>query len=115
MGTIRIIVPCSQIILWGGEIPLKLEAPVRPSMGAKLWCAICQVTGQYVTNNYHLLQKFVQTPQQLFCNFYKSEGHDECHCQSYELMVERTPTYHMKEKIRPPYQGTGGAHEGFQG
>lgn len=76
----------------GGEIPLNPEAPVGSSVGNALWCVICQVVGQHVMDNFHLLQKFFQRPQQLFCNFYKSVGHDECNCQRYELIMERTPT-----------------------
>jgi len=56
-------------IIGGGPIPLKLEANIGTSMGAALWCIICQVTREHATNNFHLLQKFVQTPQQRFCNF----------------------------------------------
>ena len=51
-------------------MPLQLEAVAGPSVGPTLWCAICQVAGKHTTDNCHLLQKFVQTPQQLFCNFY---------------------------------------------
>lgn len=35
----------------GGPIPLKLKAPVAPSMGAVLWCAICQVPGKHTMDN----------------------------------------------------------------
>jgi hypothetical protein len=37
-----------------------------------------------------LLQKYVQTPKNLYCNFCKSVGHDENHCRAYDLMKERT-------------------------
>jgi hypothetical protein len=80
-----------------------------------LWCAICHATGKHTVDNCHLLQKFVQTPQQLFCNFYKSVGHDECNCRSYELMMDKTPTYRVQSEIHPPYQSTGMVRTGFQG
>jgi len=53
----------------GGTMPLRPEAQVGPSTGPALWCVICQVDGKHVIENCHLLQKIVQTPQQLFCNF----------------------------------------------
>lgn len=67
------------------------------------------------TNNFNLLQKFVQKPQQLFCNLCQSVGHDECNCDSYELMIDRTPTYRMQVETRPPDQGVGGARGEYQG
>lgn len=99
----------------GGPITLKPEAPAGSSMGAALWCTICQVARQHAMDNCHLLQKFVQIPQKLFYNFCKSMGHDECHCCNYELMMERTPTYQMKEETRLPDQGSRGVRGGYQG
>ena len=58
-------------------MPLRLEAKAGPSAGPVLWCTICQVVGKHMIDKSHLLQKFVQTPQQLFCNFYKLVGNDE--------------------------------------
>jgi len=55
----------------GGSMPLRPEAQVGPSTGPALWCAIFQVARKHVTDNCHLLQKFVQTSQQIFCNFCK--------------------------------------------
>jgi len=66
----------------GGPIPLRPEVPVGPSVETALWCAICQVVGQHAIDNCHLLQNFVQTPQQLFYNFCKSVGHDERQCHN---------------------------------
>lgn len=71
-----------------GHVPLKLENRARKSTSVVPWCVIFQITGKHMTDNYHLLQKFVQIPQQLFCNFCKFVGHDECNCQSYELMMD---------------------------
>lgn len=76
-------------------MPLRLEAQARLIVGSVLWCAICQIAGKHTKNNCHLLQNFVQTPQQLFCNFYKLVRHDERNYQSYELMMDRTPTYRV--------------------
>ena len=42
-------------------------------------------------------------------------GDDECHCRIYELMMERTPTYHMQEENWPLDQGVEEAHGFFQG
>lgn len=64
-------------VVVGGPMPLQIEATAEPSAGSALWYAICQVARKHTTDNCHLLQKFVQTPQQLFCNFCQSVGHDE--------------------------------------
>lgn len=82
-------------------MPLKLEAQAGPSVGLALWRTICQVAGKHMTNNCHLLQKFVQTPQQLFCNFYKSVGHAEHSYKSYELVMDKTPCYKAQEETWP--------------
>jgi len=74
-------------------MPLKLEVQVGPSAVPVLWCAICQMGGKHAMDNKHLLQKYTQTPQQLYCNFCRSVGHDERTCRSYDFMMERTPTY----------------------
>lgn len=47
----------------GGPMPLSTESQAGPSTGPVLWCAIYQVARKHVTENCHLLQKFVQTPQ----------------------------------------------------
>ena len=46
-----------------GPVPLKPKNITGMSAEAAPWCAICQVTRQHMKYNYHLLQKFVQTPQ----------------------------------------------------
>lgn len=96
-------------------MPLRSEAQVGPSMGPALWCAICQVAGKHMTDNCHLLQKFVQMSQQLFCNFYKSVGHEERNFRSYKLMMDRTLAYRVQEEKRPLDQGVGMAWIGFHG
>jgi hypothetical protein len=53
------------------------------------WCEICKTNG-HRPQEFHLLQKYVQTSKNLFCTFCKSVGHDEDHCRAYELMSERT-------------------------
>lgn len=67
----------------GGPMPLRLEAQAGPSTAPTLWCAICQIGGKHTTDNCHLLQKYTQTSQQLFCNFCRSVSHDEHTCKSY--------------------------------
>lgn len=54
-------------------------------------------------DNCHLLQKFVQTPQKLFCNFCRSVGHDERNFRSYELMMDRSPAYRIQAEMRSPH------------
>ncbi len=96
-------------VVGGGLVPLRPEAQAGPGAGPMLWCVIFQVVGKYVTDNCHLLQKFIQTPQQIFCNFCQSIGHNEHNCRFYELIMERTPTYQNKTKTWHPDQGVGGA------
>lgn len=91
----------------GGPIPLRPEAQAGLSTVPALWRAICQVVGKHTIDNCHLLQKFVQTPQQLFCNFSRSVGHDERNCQSYELMMDKTLAYRVHIETRPPDQSAG--------
>ena len=80
-------------LVGGGLMLVRPEVKARPSAKPTLWCAICQIGGNHTTNNYHLLQKYTQNLQQLFYNFCRSIRHDECTCRSYELMMDRTPTY----------------------
>lgn len=102
-------------ITGGGLIPLRQEAFAGLSAKPVLWCAICHVAGKNVTDNCYLLQKFIQMPQKLFCDFFKSVGHHECHYRSYKLMMERMPTYRMQAKMQPPDHCTRGVCEGYQG
>lgn len=83
-------------------MPLRLEAQEGSSVGPTLGCVIYQVAGKHAMDSCHLLQKFVQTQQQLFCNFCRSVGNDECNYRSYELMIDRTPSYRVQEETRPP-------------
>ena len=64
----------------GGPMHLRLKVEAGSNAGPTLWCAICQVVGKHMTDNCHLLQKFVQTPQELFYNLCRSMGHDERNC-----------------------------------
>jgi hypothetical protein len=36
------------------------------------------------------MQKYVQTPANLYCTFYKSIGYDDRDCRAYDLMHERS-------------------------
>lgn len=96
-------------------MPLRPKSQAGPSAEPALWCAICRVVGKHAIDNYHLLQKFVQIPQQLFCNFSKSVGNDEHICRSYELMMDRTPTYRVQAKTQSLDQSARMAWTGFQG
>lgn len=91
----------------GGPMPLKVEVQEIPSAALALWCAICQVGGKHATDNCHLLEKYTQTPQQLYCNFCRSVGHDEGTCRSYDLMMERTLAYRMQTEVQGGFQGRG--------
>ena len=88
-------------LVGGGPMLLRLEAQVGPSVAPALWCVIFQIGGKHVTNNFHLLQKYTQNSEQLFCNSCRSVGNDEHTCRSYELMMDQTHTYRVQAKTRP--------------
>jgi len=94
---------------------LTLEVQAKLSATSMLWCVICQIGRKHMMNNCHLLQKYTQTPQQLFCNFCRSVGHDERTRRSYELMMDQTLAYRMKIEIRALDPVAGMVHVGFQG
>lgn len=101
-------------LIGGGLIPLKPKNTIRSSTGIVPWCTICQIIGKHSTDNYHLLHNFVQSPQQMFCNFYKFVAHDEQNCRSYELMMDKTLTYRVQAETRPQQdRGTIVARGGF--
>ena len=54
-----------------------------------LWCCICQSRG-HQDEDYLYLQKVVSTPENLFCKFCKSVGHDEKYSRAYQLLKEKT-------------------------
>jgi len=82
-------------------MPLRLEAQAGPSAALALRYVICQIGGKHATDNYHLLQKYTQNSQQLFCNFCRLVRHDEKTCKIYELMMDRTPTYIVQAETWP--------------
>lgn len=94
---------------------LRPEAQEGPRMVPTLWCEIYQVGGKHTKDNCHLLQKYIQMSQQLFSNFYRSVGHDECTCRSYELMMDQTPTYRVQAETRALDPNTRIACTRFQG
>lgn len=102
-------------LVGGGPMPLRPEAQVGPRMTPTLWCMICQIGGKHTTYNCHLLQKYMQMSQQLFCNFYRLVGHDECTYRSYEPMMDQTPTYRVQNETRALNPNTRMACAGVQG
>lgn len=95
-------------------MPLRPEAQARPSGAPALWCAICQIGGKHTTDLCHLLQKYTQTSQKLFCNFYRTVGHDELTCKSYNLMMDQTPTYRVQIKTQALDPNVRMVRSGFQ-
>lgn len=81
-------------------MPLRPEVQEGASTTPALWCVICQIVGKHSTDNCHLLHKYMQNSQQLFCNFCRSARHDECTCRGYDLIMDRTPTYKVWAKTR---------------
>ena len=69
------------------------------------WCEICRMNG-HRPQECHLLQKYVQTPKNLFCSFCKSVGHYENNCRAYELMMERTQDVYAMQSDQQNNIGT---------
>ena len=80
-------------------MPLRPEAQAGPCAAPVLWCAIFQIGGKHMTDNCHLLQKYTQTPEQLFCNFCRSVGHEKRTCRNYEQMMDQTPAYKIQAEM----------------
>ena len=85
----------------GGLMLLIPEAQVGTSAVPSLWCSIFQIGRKHAIDNFHLLQKYTLNLQQLFCNFCRSVRHDEHTYRSYELMMDRTPSYRVQAETWP--------------
>jgi hypothetical protein len=51
------------------------------------WCDVCR--NRHCPGECYYMQKYVQTPTNLYCTFYKSIGHDDRDCRAYDLIHER--------------------------
>jgi hypothetical protein len=52
------------------------------------WCEVCR--NRHRPGECYYMQKYVQTPTNMYCTFYKSVGHDDRYCKAYDLMHERS-------------------------
>jgi hypothetical protein len=52
------------------------------------WCEVCR--NKHHPGECYYMQKYVQTPTNLYCTFCKSMGHDDWDCRAYDLMHERS-------------------------
>jgi hypothetical protein len=52
------------------------------------WCEVCRNT--HHPGECYYMQKYVQTPTNMYCTFYKSVGNDDRDCREYDLMHERS-------------------------
>ena len=47
------------------------------------------------------MKKYVQTPTNIYCTFYRFVGHDEKDCRDYDLLHERSrDTYRIQGKVQ---------------
>jgi hypothetical protein len=51
------------------------------------WCDVCR--NRHQPGECYYMQKYVQTPTNLYFTFYKSVGHADQYCRAYDLMHER--------------------------
>jgi hypothetical protein len=71
------------------------------------------------------MQKYVQTPTNLYCMFCKSIGHDDRNCRAYNIMHERSrDIYKIQGEVQKegnttqynsPGRGNVNPHDGFRG
>jgi hypothetical protein len=71
------------------------------------------------------MQKYVQTPTNLYCTFYKSVGHDEKDCRAYDLLHKRSRNTYIIQgetqqegnntQFNSPGRGKFNPHGGFRG
>ena len=59
-----------------------------------LSCKICIQVGQR-PQDCHMLQKYTKTPKNLYCTFYSSVGHDDSHCRTLDMVMERTQDFYV--------------------
>jgi hypothetical protein len=52
------------------------------------WCEVCR--NRHCPGECYYMQKYVQTPKNLYFTFCKSIGHDDRDCRAYDLMQERS-------------------------
>jgi hypothetical protein len=67
---------------------LASRAPNPLNQDTLPWCKVCRTIHQL--DECYYMQKYVQTPTNIYCTFYKSVGHDEEYCRTYDLMHERS-------------------------
>jgi hypothetical protein len=52
------------------------------------WCEVCR--NRHRPGECYYMQKYVQTPTNMYCMFCKSIGHDDRDCRAYDLKHERS-------------------------
>jgi hypothetical protein len=87
------------------------------------WCEVCRT--RHHPGECYYMQKYVQTPTNIYCTFCKSVGHDEKDCRAYDLMHERSrDTYRIQgetqqegnnAQFNSPGRGNFNPHGGFRG
>jgi hypothetical protein len=87
------------------------------------WCEVCRT--RHHPGECYYMQKYVQTPTNIYCTFCKSVGHDEKDCRAYDLMHERSrDTYRIQgeaqqegnnAQFNSPGRGNFNPRGGFRG
>jgi hypothetical protein len=87
------------------------------------WCEVCR--NRHRPGECYYMQKYVQTPTNIYCTFCKSVGHDEKDCRAYDLLHERSrDTYRIQGEVQQegnttqfnsPGRGNFNPHGGFRG
>jgi hypothetical protein len=87
------------------------------------WCEVCR--NRHRPGECYYMQKYVQTPANLYCTFCKSVGHDDRDCRAYDLMHERSrDVYKIQGEVQQegnttqynsPGRGNFNPHGGYRG
>lgn len=68
---------------------LSSGAPSPLNLNVGHCCEIYRMHRQHRPEQCSLLQKYLSTPTSLYCTLFKSVGHDESNCHSYDMMHDR--------------------------
>ena len=61
-----------------------------------VWCTICQIAGLHDIDSCPRIRKYQPDLKRLFCKFCLSLGHDEHHCRTFDIMLDKAKIYRME-------------------
>ena len=76
-----------------------------PQIGG-LWCEICKQLG-HRPQDCHMLQKYTNTPKNLYCMFFSLVGHEDNNCHALDMMRERTQDVYVMQSEQQNHPAEG--------